>query len=170
LDYLARILGREFFFAMVKKTKRRWYENTNGRYPKTLEVALASGEPKRRAFAWALLMYADAHSRGFQVRAAEKIGCAQGQISAWLTGERDLSKNATLRIAKGLQMDVNTLYRPDHPFAIVLGPNEVYEPGDTEWVHWYSLMRLANPDVNPSIAWLIKNIPAIFPLDFEAEI
>jgi hypothetical protein len=161
---MAATLGKS---SEMGNRNKRWYELENGRFLPGIEESLRSDDPRRKAFAWLLLLHVAGQERGFQTRAAAKIGCTQGQVSAWLKGDRDLSREAMKKIAKAFSVPLSTLYRPDHPYAVVLGVHEIFEPGDPDWVRWWGLMRLANPELNPSIKWLVKNTPALFPLEFE---
>lgn len=143
----------------------RWYASRPGRWDAAVEDALASADARRRNLAWIMLARVGG-GRGCQSEFARLIGRGQGQISNWLRGERELTRESLEAICHGTAVELDDLLRPDHPLAIRHGSGRAWEPGDPEWFLWWSVWRAADPDAHPAIAELLRDYPQLFPVGF----
>ncbi len=116
--------------------KRRWYQRLKGRFPKALEVALASDNERQRNFAWLYLdvVGADGTQRAF----AEKLGWdpdnGQSRVHQYLYGMKAITDDAVEQMAAALGRPRIDFIRPCHPLGFDMrGPLGSIEPGDEEW-------------------------------------
>jgi transcriptional regulator with XRE-family HTH domain len=143
----------------------RWYADHPNRWDETLEDALASGDFRRRNLAWIIILEVGG-GRGCQGRFGERIGKAQGIVSNWLRGKRELNSASLASIAKAVGRPISDLETPCHPLAVSSGGGIIYEPGDAAWLRWWAMWRLEDPINHPPVRELVRDFPDLFPADF----
>lgn len=140
----------------------RWYETETGRWDSAVEAALASGDERRRNLAWVIIGQTGG-LRGCQSQFAERIGKTQGQVSSWLRGVQGITDDAIEALVEGTGLYRLDFIRPDHPLAIRHGNGPAWEPGDPEWLKWWTVWSQLDPEHHPPIRDLIRDYPHFFP-------
>ena len=146
------------------KKELPWYARESGRWHKSIEKALASGDCHQQSLAWCVLATVGG-DHSCQTKFADLVGLNQPALSFYLGGRNKLSREIRQQINKAVAKHLgHALIGTDHffhPFEI--GAGTVWAvPGDPRWETWWATFRVVAPE-NPTSEELKTRYPDLFP-------